>query len=64
MSGQHQQEELVYFKNLDLLTVITPVKVNRFIQLLKESNYAESEIDFLQEGFTSGFDIGYEGPEN
>ena len=54
----------MYFENFDLSTVVTPLKVNQFIQLLKEANYAESEIDFLQEGFTSGFDIGYEGPEN
>ena len=43
--------------------VITPVKVDRLIKLLKDTNYDHNEIRFLEEGFTHGFDIGYAGPE-
>ena len=31
---------------------------------MKLSNYNEKEIEFLRKGFTTGFDIGYEGPIN
>ena len=42
---------------------MTPLNVTRFIELLKEIQYPEHEIEFLQKGFTQGFDIGYEGPK-
>ena len=31
--------------------------------MLIESNYDSTETNFLIEGFSTGFDIGYEGPE-
>ena len=31
-------------------------------RLLKDSNYEKSKTDFLVDGFTTGFDIGYRGP--
>ena len=31
---------------------------------MKESEYDEDEIRFLENGFTNGFDISYEGPQN
>ena len=33
-------------------------------RLLRESKYDKEETSFLMDGFTNGFDIGYEGPEN
>ena len=51
-----------YYFNGDLENVITLVKVQRFIHLLKESEYNHSEIDFLEEGFTEGFSIEYNRP--
>ena len=48
---------------MDLNTVITPVKVDKFVAMLKASNYEASEVEFLEQGFTHGFDIGYEGPQ-
>ena len=41
---------------------MTPVKVHKFINMLKESNYNRKEVEFLEEGFTKGFSIGYQGP--
>ena len=53
----------VYYSNYDLEKVVTPVNVPKLIGLLKEAEYDASEIDFLEKGFTEGFDIGYEGPQ-
>ena len=41
----------------------TPLNVPYYLQLLHESKYEPKEIEFLTEGFTKGFDIGYNGPE-
>ena len=43
--------------------MVTPVHVEVLQHLLKESNYDEEGTKFLIEGFTHGFDIGYEGTE-
>ena len=56
-----QAEQPVYFSNYNLDMIVMPVKVTRFIQLLHESNYNESEVQFLEDGLTNGFSIGYEG---
>ena len=37
--------------------------MNRLKQLLKESHYPDEETNFLVDGFTDGFDIGYDGPK-
>ena len=57
-------EEPLYYVNHDLTSVITPVKVDKLVNLLQEANYSESEIQFLRNGFSNGFDIGYEGPKD
>ena len=46
--------------NLDLENIVTPV--DELERLLKLSHYDEEETKFLVEGFSKGFDIGYEGP--
>ena len=56
--------EPVFHENFNLDDIVTPVKVNELVRLLKLSNYNEKEIEFLRRGFTTGFDIGYEGPIN
>ena len=53
----------MYYENFDLTTVVTPVKVDVFESMLKDSNYNPVEIDFLVSGFRDGFDIGYRGQE-
>ena len=55
-------EQVLHFENFDLENIITPVKAEKFIQQLKATNYNLTEIQFLEEGFTEGFNISYEGP--
>ena len=51
------------FCNKDLRNVVTPVNVDKFEQLLWESQYPREEVLFLTNGFRYGFDIGYKGPQ-
>ena len=44
--------------------MVTPIKVNQLVNLLRQASYPESEVLFLEKSFTEGFDIGYEGPRN
>ena len=53
-----------FYENFDLELVVTLVKVDKFVQLLQEANYPQDEINFIREGFTYGFDIGYHGPQS
>ena len=43
--------------NYDLNNLVTPLDVDKFDQLLQESNYDERESSFLIDGFRNGFDI-------
>ena len=47
---------------MDLTSIQTPVNVKLLIKKLQETQYDPSEVTFLEEGFTRGFDIGYNGP--
>ena len=51
------------FTNTDLHNLVTPVHVDKFIGLLRESGYSQTETQFLEDGFRFGFDIGYQGPQ-
>ena len=51
-----------YTFNGDLVNIVTPVNILKLQQMLIESNYDAEETTFLVNGFTHGFDIGYEGP--
>ena len=53
----------LYFENFDLDSVVTPVNIKRFKQLLDETGYDKKKSEYLIEGFTNGFDIGYRGNE-
>ena len=55
--------EILHFENHNLENLITPLDVNKYVNLLNESNYNREETEFLTKGFTEGFDIGYAGPE-
>ena len=41
----------------------TPIKINELVSMLNEAGYEQEKINFLKEGFSKGFDIGYKGPE-
>ena len=51
----------MYYENYDLKTVVTPVDVNKFVNLLRESNYDVQETNFLERGLREGFHIWYKG---
>ena len=40
------------------------MNVQKLQQLLQQSSYDTKETEFLVNGFTNGFEIGYQGPEN
>ena len=41
---------------------MTPLKVDIYEDLLKQSGYDSNETEFLVDSFRNGFDIGYDGP--
>ena len=55
--------EIPQYTNMDLNRIVTLVKVDKFVTMLKAANYEASEVAFLEQGFKHGFDIGYEGPQ-
>ena len=55
---------ILQYSNLDLHTIKTPVNVKVLKELLEESSYDALETEFLVDGFTNGFSIGYEGRED
>ena len=57
-------KEVFHFKNYDLKSVVTPVDVDALRRLMEESSYDVEEAQFLLNGFTNGFSIGYEGPSD
>ena len=56
--------ELDYYYSFDLTNIVTPVNPGKLANMLRESHYDEQETQFLESGFTHGFDIGYRGPVN
>ena len=46
-------------QRLELSNIVMPIKVDKLIQLLAKTNYDKKEIEYLKQGFTNGFDIGY-----
>ena len=54
----------MYYSNYDLENVVTPVKIDCLTQLLIQTGYPPPKIDFLEQGFRHGFDIGYQGPQD
>ena len=45
-------------------SIVIPVNPQVLEKLVRESDYPEKETAFLVEGFTKGFSIGYEDPQN
>ena len=59
-----QKSEVLQYENFDLESIKTPVNVEVLKQLLIESDYDKEETKFLVEGFSNGFSIGYDGPDD
>ena len=55
--------EVLHYSNEDLMSIMTPLKLEIFAKQLEIAGYDMTETKFLVDGFTSGFDIGYAGPE-
>ena len=53
-----------FYENYNLTDIVTPIDCEMLTDLLIESSYDPTEIQFLKEGFTNGFDIGYNGPKH
>ena len=47
-------DEVLYFENMDLTNIVTLVKSDRLIQMVKESKYDKSEIAFFEVRFEKG----------
>ena len=58
------EDEILYFENLDLENIKTPVNADKLDNLLMETGYDKAKKDFLVDGFKHGFDLGYRGPKN
>ena len=56
-----QITELLNFSNLDLDSIVTPVKPNELGKLLYDCNYDRNKTDYLVKGFTEEFDLDYQG---
>ena len=52
---------VLQYSNYEWDKIITPIKVEEFHKLLKETGYQQQKIQFLCDGFTRGFDLGYRG---
>ena len=63
-SSQIDEEVPEYFKNFDLNSLVTLIKVDRLEAKLKESGYPTEKTDYLIQGFRHGFSLGYAGPTN
>ena len=54
-------EQVSEFWNLNLTDILTPVKVDRFVDLLQKSNFDADKIEYLRNGFSEGFSLEFEG---
>ena len=55
-------QELIQAENFDLSSIITPVKVQEYQQLLMDSDYDKDNTQYLVQGFKYGFSLRYQGP--
>ena len=59
-----QPRNALSFANYDVTSIQTPIKVDKLVSMLQDYNYVPKEVEFLKDGFTNGFDIGYSGNTN
>ena len=51
------------YEDLRWDNIVTPIKIDKYESLLKESGFDREISQILIEGFTKGFDLGYRGPK-
>ena len=56
--------EVLEYEDLEWDNIITPIKVEAFMDLMRKSGYHKQKSDYLINGFKYGFDLGYRGPLN
>ena len=60
----NEENEVSWFENFDLESIVTPVKVDELRAVLKESEYHKQDPDnfrFLIDGFSNRFKLEFEG---
>ena len=50
-----EDEEILYFENFDLHTVVTPVDVEKYKELLELTGYDQQKSEYLIDGFRMVF---------
>ena len=63
-SSTAQDDNILYYENFDMVSIVTPVKVDRLEALLRHYSYDKNETDFLVDGFKNGFSLGYQGRQD
>ena len=56
--------KVLWFVNHDMESIVTPVNVDKYEQLLIQSNYNKNKRLKLVKGFREGFLLHYEGEKN
>ena len=55
-------DDVIQASNYDLTNIFTPIKGENFANLLRMSNYNPQKIEFIEQGFSRGFNLEYQGP--
>ena len=53
--------EILYYENFNMEDFVSLVKPKILEQMLKQADYDTDEMQFLVDGFTEGFSLGYQG---
>ena len=55
--------DIPQFCNMDLESVVTPIRTNQLDKLLRDSQYDKEKSKFLLDRFVNGFRLQYDGPQ-
>ena len=59
---KQEDEDILWYENLDIENIFTPVNADAYETLLKEVKYDEAKSAYLINGFREGFSLKYKGP--
>ena len=62
MELSSDEMQILNFTEPNWEEICTPINTQALARLLSESNYDKGASEYLIEGFSHGFDIGYRGP--